>query len=142
MWDLICRFAILFTVSVNSPPVVAQEPSGPIAESTRTAEESAPADAVGAKKTPADEQKRQNLATILLLLLVGVCLIGAALITGTMVWAAKLRRLARGLHSGPTQQDALWYLKKPPPADPEPPAGIHPSVRPSPPPGPDGEMTK
>ncbi len=68
-------------------------------------------------EVPSDEKRRENLAQVLLMLLAGVGLMGAAMIAATMIWGAKLRRTARLPESGPTQQDELWYLKSPPPAN-------------------------
>lgn len=76
------------------------------------------ADPVEPRHLPPDgieDEQRQNLVTVMLMLLGGVCLVGVALIAGTMIWGAKLRRLARVPERHPTRQDDLWYLKKPSP---------------------------
>ncbi|MBX3437651.1 MAG: hypothetical protein KF861_09185 [Planctomycetaceae bacterium] len=63
---------------------------------------------------PMSAERRQNLAFVLMLLLTGVCLLGATLIIGTVMWGAKLRRAARSPQSTSTQLDELWYLRTPP----------------------------
>ena len=64
-----------------------------------------------------ERQRRQNLASVLTILLAGIGITGVMLIAATIIWGAKLRRIVRLPETGPTQQDELWYLKKPPPAD-------------------------
>jgi len=108
---MIYRFALLTTF-------IAAVPANPVSADDATPADSPAPAAVDEPAAPDDtpeEQRRQNLATILFMLLGGVCIVGIALIAGTMIWGAKLRRLARVPESGPTRQDELWYLKKPPP---------------------------
>lgn len=69
----------------------------------------------------AEQLRRHNLVSALFILLGGVCIVGVALIAGTIIWGAKFRRLARQPLAGPTRQDELWYLKKPSVTDDRPP---------------------
>jgi hypothetical protein len=107
------------------------ESDGPTAE---------PASAIAERE---EKQRRRNVASVLVLLLVGVGLIGVLMIVAALMWGAKLRRLARDSAAGPTRQNELWYLKTPPPPDhgglPHPP--LHAGDQPSAPPSTGGDPT-
>lgn len=64
-----------------------------------------------------EEQRKESIASILLMLLGGVGIMGVALIGMTMMWGAHARRVARTTDHPPTQQDELWYLRRPPPEE-------------------------
>ena len=66
-----------------------------------------------------EDQRKENVVSILLMLLGGVGIMGVALIGMTMIWGAHARRVARTTDHPPTQQDELWYLRRSPPDDPE-----------------------
>lgn len=61
---------------------------------------------------PSLQKRKQDTATVGVLILVGVTAIGLLLIAGALIWGAKVRRLARTPTAEPTQQDDLWSLRK------------------------------
>lgn len=92
----------------------ADESSG---NATNVSERSSGDPATSGGESNEQTETREDMATILTILLTGVALIGVALIAATMIWGAKLRRLARMQPSEATKLDELWYLKTPPPEE-------------------------
>lgn len=107
--------AMLFIASLTSGKLMAQDDpandTNPVEEPTiQTTDSNQP---VGSA-----DRRKENVVSILLMLLAGVGVMGVALIGMTMMWGAHARRVARTTDHPPTQQDELWYLRRPPPADP------------------------
>lgn len=79
------------------------------------ADEAAPAHTADTV-TPADETTRKRRALAGLAAVGGIAILGVAIIAATMVWARRLRRLARNM--GPPQKtigNDFWFLKPPKP---------------------------
>lgn len=66
-----------------------------------------------------DTQRQQHLVSILIMLLAGVGIVGVLMIGAAMIWGAHVRRIVRHVDHSPTRQDELWYMRRPPPDDPE-----------------------
>jgi len=76
--------------------------------------------------SPQKRQEGKKAASVAMLLLVGVMVVGILLVSCTMLWGYRLRRIARTKQPARTEFDELWYLKskaartdEAPPAEPE-----------------------
>ncbi len=84
-------------------------PGGMANEASPT--EDAPSESAGATT----DERKQNLVSILWMLLGGVGILGVAMVGMALIWGSHARRLARHTDHRPTQQDEFWYLRTPPP---------------------------
>ena len=87
------------------------------AQDTKPPVSTSPATAVEATKplTP-EEKERRRKAQIAMSALGGILIVGVAGIAAIMLWARRLRRIARGSSNPQALKNELWFLKpeKPP----------------------------
>ncbi len=124
---------IVLTACLMSAIAAAQDDPDATHETQVTAtDDAAPEEPHVASERVGDAKRQQHLVSILMMMLAGIGIVGVAMISTAMIWGARLRRIARHTDHPPTQQDELWYMRRPPPEDVDPAIGPDDAVPPSP----------